>query len=220
MIDPSRLISSAKSVYGAEFDKLFDPIVPIDATRIIEVSHEQRLSLGQHHLTFFHTEGHAKHHVSMLYSATNGLFVGDTTGVRYPEMDGEAIDLIIPSTSPNQYDPETMELSLQLYEKLHASELYFGHYGAYKNPTEAYRQVRYWTPLFLAEGRNAQAASSDFQQQVRYLDDRLKALLFSYLQENDIPTDHPVYQTIPFDTIVSSMGILDYLEKVNTQASR
>ena len=63
-------------------------------------------------------------------------------------MDEEAIDLIIPSTSPNQYDPETMEQSLKLYEKLQASELYFGHYGAYKNPAEAYRQVRYWTPLF------------------------------------------------------------------------
>ncbi|XRD23525.1 hypothetical protein AABM34_13330 [Lysinibacillus fusiformis] len=67
-------------------------------------------------------------------------------------MDGEAIDLIIPSTSPNQYNPETMENSIQLYEKLQASELYFGHYGAYKNPPEAYRQVRYWTPLFLEEG--------------------------------------------------------------------
>lgn len=37
MIDPSRLIRSAKGVYGAEFDRLFDPIVPIDAARIIEV---------------------------------------------------------------------------------------------------------------------------------------------------------------------------------------
>ena len=217
MIDPSRLIRSAKGVYGAEFDRLFDPIVPIDATRIIEVLHEQRLQLGQHHLTFYHTEGHAKHHVSMLYSATNGLFVGDTTGVRYPEMDEEAIDLIIPSTSPNQYNPETMEQSLKLYEKLQANELYFGHYGAYKNPAEAYRQVRYWTPLFLEEGRKAQAASSQFQEQVHYLDARLKELLFNYLQENGIPSDHPVYQTIPFDTIVSAMGILDYLEKANAQ---
>jgi len=217
MIDPSRLIRSAKGVYGAEFDRLFDPIVSIDATRIIEVLHEQRLQLGQHHLTFYHTEGHAKHHVSMLYSATNGLFVGDTTGVRYPEMDEEAIDLIIPSTSPNQYNPETMEQSLKLYEKLQANELYFGHYGAYKNPAEAYRQVRYWTPLFLEEGRKAQAASSQFQEQVHYLDARLKELLFNYLQENGIPSDHPVYQTIPFDTIVSAMGILDYLEKANAQ---
>lgn len=45
MIDPSRLISSAKGVYGTEFDRLFDPIVPIDAARIIEVSHEQQLHL-------------------------------------------------------------------------------------------------------------------------------------------------------------------------------
>lgn len=219
MVDPSRLIASAKSVYGEEFERLFDPIVPIDAKRIVEIGHEQELALGQHKLTFFHTEGHAKHHVSMLYSATNGLFVGDTTGVRYPEMNGEAIDLIIPSTSPNQYNPETMEQSIQLYESLNASELYFGHYGAYKNPKEAYRQVRYWTPLFLAEGKKASEISSIFQEQVHYLDARLKELLFSYLQENGIPASHPVYETIPFDIIVSSMGILDYLEKVKAQQS-
>lgn len=214
MIDPSRLIASAKGVYGAEFDRLFDPIVPIAAERIIEVQHKQQLQLGQHHLTFYHTEGHAKHHVSMLYSATNGLFVGDTTGVRYPEMDGEAIDLIIPSTSPNQYDPATMEQSIQLYETLQASELYFGHYGAYRNPAEAYRQVRYWTPLFLEAGKKARTASNDFQEQTHYLDACLKELLFGYLQENGIADTHPVYQTIPFDTIVSAMGILDYLAKV------
>lgn len=219
MVDPSRLIASAKSVYGEEFERLFDPIVPIDVNRIVEIEHQQELILGKHKLTFFHTEGHAKHHVSMLYSATNGLFVGDTTGVRYPEMDGEAIDLIIPSTSPNQYNPETMEQSIQLYERLNASELYFGHYGAYKNPREAYRQVRYWTPLFLAEGEKASKISSIFQEQVHYLDARLKELLFNYLQENGISAGHPVYETIPFDTIVSSMGILDYLEKVKVQQS-
>ncbi|WP_341302765.1 MBL fold metallo-hydrolase [Lysinibacillus sp. FSL H8-0500] len=213
MIDPSRLIASAKGVYGAEFDRLFDPIVPIAAERIIEVQHKQQLQLGQHHLTFYHTEGHAKHHVSMLYSATNGLFVGDTTGVRYPEMDGEAIDLIIPSTSPNQYDPATMEQSIQLYETLQANELYFGHYGAYRNPAEAYRQVRYWTPFFLEAGKKARTVSNDFQEQAHYLDARLKELLFGYLQENGIADTHPVYQTIPFDTIVSAMGILDYLAK-------
>lgn len=213
MIDPTRLITSAKAVYGQEFQRLFDPIVPVTPERIIEAGHGDILSLGNHHLTFYHTEGHAKHHVSMLYSATNGMFVGDTTGVRYPEMADEAIDLIIPSTSPNQYDPDTMEQSIQLYEKLNVQELYFGHYGAYQNPTEAYRQVRYWTPLFLAEGEKALASSGTLAQQVKLLDTRLQALLHQYLQRNGITESHPVYQTIPFDTAVSAMGILDYLQK-------
>lgn len=213
MVDPSRLIASAKAVYGNEFERLFDPIVPIAPERIIEAGHGDILSLGNHQLTFYHTEGHAKHHVSMHYSATNGLFVGDTTGVRYPEMADEAIDLIIPSTSPNQYDPETMEKSIQLYEELNVQELYFGHYGAYQNPTEAYRQVRYWTPLFLAEGEKALAASDIVEEQVKLLDRGLQTLLHHFLQENGISENHPVYQTIPFDTIVSAMGILDYLAK-------
>ena len=214
MIDPSRLIASAKSIYGQAFDELFDPIVPIAAERVIEIGHGEVLPLGEHQLTFYHTEGHAKHHVSMHYSATNGMFVGDTTGVRYPEMQEEAVDLIIPSTSPNQYDPETMERSIQFYESMNVAELYFGHYGAYKNPQEAYRQVRYWTPLFLAEGEKALVASDSFEEQTNLLDERLKAILHQYLQEQGIADNHPVYQTIPFDTVVSAMGILDYLMKV------
>ena len=213
MIDPSRLIASAKSVYGQAFNKLFDPIVPIDAERVIEIGHEEVLPLGEHQLTFYHTEGHAKHHVSMLYSATNGMFVGDTTGVRYPEMDGEEIDLIIPSTSPNQYDPTTMEKSIQFYERMNVSELYFGHYGAYKDPQEAYRQVRYWTPIFLEEGEKALAASDNFEEQTKLLDECLKAIIHHYLHERGIPDHHPVYETLSFDTNVSAMGILDYLMK-------
>lgn len=213
MVDPSRLIASAKSVYGNEFERLFDPILPVAPERIMEARHEDILSLGHHQLTFYHTEGHAKHHISMHYSATNGLFVGDTTGVCYPEMAEEAIDLIIPSTSPNQYDPETMEQSIQLYETLNVRALYFGHYGAYSNPAEAYRQVRYWTPLFLAEGEKALAASDILSEQVKLLDAGLQALLHQYLQNNGIAENHPVYQTIPFDTAVSAMGILDYLQK-------
>ncbi|MFJ7953189.1 MBL fold metallo-hydrolase [Lysinibacillus sp. NPDC096418] len=214
MIDPSRLIASAKSVYGSEFDELFDPIVPIDDDRVIEVEHGEVLSLGEHQLTFFHTEGHAKHHVSMHYSATNGMFVGDTAGVRYPEMDGEAVDLIIPSTSPNQYDPETMEKSIQFYESMDVAELYFGHYGAYNNPKEAYRQVRYWTPLFLAAGEKALASAGSFELQTNILDEQLQAIIYQYLQEQGIKNNHAVYKVIPFDTLVSAMGILDYLTKV------
>lgn len=218
MIDPSRLIASAKSVYGQAFDELFDPIVPIAAERVIEIGHGEVLHLGEHQLTFYHTEGHAKHHVSIHYSATNGMFVGDTTGVRYPEMDGEAVDLIIPSTSPNQYDPETMEKSIQFYERMNVSELYFGHYGVYKNPQEAYRQVRYWTPIFLTEGEKSLAASNSFEEQTKLLDERLKANIHQYLHEQGIPDHHPVYQTLPFDTQVSAMGILDYLMKAKSNA--
>ena len=213
MIDPSRLIASAKSVYGDEFNELFDPIVPIDAERVIEIGHGEILSLGEHQVTFYHTEGHAKHHVSMHYSATNGMFVGDTTGVRYPEMDGESVDLIIPSTSPNQYDPETMEKSIQLYESMNVAELYFGHYGAYKNPKEAYRQVRYWTPLFLAAGEKALVSAESIEEQTILLDEQLKVMIHHYLQEQGIVDNHPVYNVIPFDTHVSAMGILDYLLK-------
>ena len=213
MIDPSRLIASAKSIYGQEFNELFDPIVPISAEHVIEIGHEEVLSLGEHQLTFYHTEGHAKHHVSMHYSATNGMFVGDTTGVRYPELKGEAVDLIIPSTSPNQYDPVTMEKSIQLYESMNVAELYFGHYGVYKNPQEAYRQVRYWTPLFLAAGEKALATADSLEEQTKLLDERLKTILHEYLQAQGIADNHPIYQTIPFDTVVSAMGILDYFMK-------
>lgn len=213
IIDPSRLIASARSIYGEKFDMLYNPILPVSPERVVIIEDGSTLCFGQSNVLFYHTRGHADHHISMLESSTNGLFVGDTTGVFYPQLKDEEVHLIIPSTSPNQFDPNLMEQSIQLFERLNASQLYFGHYGVYQNPSHAYSQVRYWLPIFLAEGKNAMAEKDGFSERASYLEKRLFEHIVAYLRGFQIPDHHPVYQVIKLDVNVSAMGIIDYLTK-------
>lgn len=214
LVNPSRLIASAKSVYGDQFDTLFDPILPVEETRLRTVADGDQLVLGETILTFHHTKGHANHHISIHDSKSNGIFVGDTTGVYYPELLEENFDLILPSTSPNQFDPGAMEQSIQLYEKLAPSQLYFGHYGVYYEPNMAYEQVRYWLPIFLEEGKKAMAVKEEFYERSRDLEKRLNALVNDYVLQHGLMLNHPVFKVIPLDTAVSAMGIIDYLVKL------
>ncbi|MGG0657649.1 MBL fold metallo-hydrolase [Rummeliibacillus pycnus] len=214
LVDPSRLIDSAKSVYGEKFDGIFGEILPIDEEKFYAVENGDTLTLGKSTLTFYHTKGHANHHISIHESLTNGMFVGDTTGVYYPDMAKEDFDIILPSTSPNQFDPDLMEESIQLYEKINPDTLYFGHYGAYPHPEIAYAEVRRYLPLFVEAGRQAMKEESDFTKQVNRTDQILLESILNELQAKGLPKDHPVFNVIPLDIEVSAMGIVDYLIKV------
>lgn len=213
LVDPSRLIASAKSVYGEKFDGIFGDILPISEEKIHAVGHEESLEIGASTLTFYHTKGHANHHISIHDSLTNGLFVGDTTGVYYPDMAEEDFDIILPSTSPNQFDPDLMEESIQLYERIQPAIIYFGHYGTYTNPETAYSEVRRLLPIFVEAGRQAMQEESVFSNQVMRTEQLLTTTIFKELHSKGLSEDHPVFSVIPLDLAVSAMGIVDYLVK-------
>ena len=66
MIDPTKLILGAKAVYKEDFDKLFDPILPIEEERVHIVQHGDTLQIAEDRiLTFYDTPAHAKHHISI-----------------------------------------------------------------------------------------------------------------------------------------------------------
>ena len=100
MIDPTKLILGAKAVYKEDFDKLFDPILPIEEERVHIVQHGDTLQIAEDRiLTFYDTPGHAKHHISIHDSLTNGIFTGDTIGIYYRELADLGVELYLPSTS-------------------------------------------------------------------------------------------------------------------------
>lgn len=219
LVDPSRLIASARSVYGENFDVIFGEILPISEKQLHAVGDREILKLGSSTLTFYYTKGHANHHISIHESLTNGMFVGDTTGVYYPDMLGEDFDVILPSTSPNQFDPSLMEDSIQLYEKIDPAILYFGHYGSYHHPEFAYAEVRRYLPVFVDAGRQAMQEETDFTKQVRRTEEILTNSIFAELQEKGLSEDHPIFKVIPLDIAVSAMGIVDYLSKAMIKQS-
>ncbi|MCT2536912.1 MBL fold metallo-hydrolase [Aquibacillus koreensis] len=216
LADPSRLIQGAKAVYGDSFDHLFDPIVPVPEDRIITKNDGETLKVGENRtLTFFDTPGHAKHHFSIYDSLSNGIFTGDTLGILYPPTETHDFELVLPSTSPNQFDPEDMLLSLDRVEDLGVDSIFFGHYGKAQNPESVYEQIKFWLPKFVEIGEKEYdlTANLPFEEKAKSVEAKLYQMISEFLEEKGVPSSDHVHQHIKVDLAICAQGIVDYLQK-------
>lgn len=210
LIDPSRLIAGARAVYHDDFDRLFDPIEAVPEERILIRGDGDTLQIGGNcALEFLDSPGHANHHFSIYDPVSRGMFTGDTAGVLYPQLKKDGIHLVLPSTSPNQFDPDAMLASLSRFEASKLSRIYFGHFGMSEQVDDVYRQIREWLPVFVAEGESSLAAGQTYDELSRKLVERVS----DHLQSQGINDDHEVFEVLKLDLQVCSMGILDYLHK-------
>ncbi|HLE00523.1 MAG TPA: MBL fold metallo-hydrolase [Bdellovibrionota bacterium] len=137
VIDPSRLIESAKKVYGEEaYRKLYGEISPVDATRVRSVADQEEIG----GVRFLHTRGHANHHVCIFDEELNGLFTGDSFGLAYPALQRNGL-FIFPSTSPTDFDPEEAKKSVRLICETGARRLFLTHFGELTEVEEAAKQL-------------------------------------------------------------------------------
>ncbi|WP_409174728.1 MBL fold metallo-hydrolase [Brevibacillus fortis] len=210
LIDPSRLIAGARAVYHDDFDRLFDPIEAVPEERILIRGDGDTLKIGENCvLEFLDSPGHANHHYSIYDPVSRGMFTGDTAGVLYPQLKKDSIHLVLPSTSPNQFDPDAMLASLSRFEARKLSRIYFGHFGMSEQVDDVYRQLREWLPVFVAEGESAISAGQTYVE----LSHKLFGQVSDHLQSQGVNDDHEVFEVLKLDLQVCSMGILDYLHK-------
>ena len=117
LADPSRLMASARMVYGDALDALFGTLAPTPAERIETVEQTGVVDLGGgRRLDSHYSPGHAKHHVGLLDSASGDLYVGDAAGVYLPET-GD----LRAATPPPDFDLDTALASLRLFGALRAA---------------------------------------------------------------------------------------------------
>lgn len=211
LADPEKLIKGAKAVYGESFYDLFDPIIPIPEERLIEKDEGDTLTIGTNcTLEFFNTPGHAKHHFSIYDPVSNGLFTGDTVGVRYETLIEDGVNFFLPTTSPNHFDPEAMHESIDRIRNMNLNRIYYGHFGMTQNIQEALGQVSEWLDIFVAEGEKVVDNGKTDVELSRTLLNRLQ----SYLRTLDVEDDHDVYTVLKVDMQVCAMGIIDYFQKL------
>ncbi|PFA68859.1 MBL fold metallo-hydrolase [Bacillus sp. AFS015802] len=212
LIDPSRLISGAKAVYGEKFDELFHPIIPIPEDRILVMGQGESLSIGDTcTLTFYHTPGHANHHLSIHDSVSNGMFTGDTCGIQYTIGSKR---FYFPSTSPNQFDPKQMKESIRMYRNLHLDRLYFGHYGVTEEVSFALSEVDKWLDLFMKKSEEMYSSHVTMKENVSTITSALFDLTKHELVQKGIDPLNPVFSLLELDMNVSAMGIVDYFIKL------
>lgn len=119
MVDPTRLVSSARKVFGDYFDEMWGEVVPVPERNIRVLKGGE--SDGPWRVEY--TPGHAKHHVCYLHEPTRTAFTGDVTGVRIEG--GPAF----PPTPPPDIDPPLWHESLEKVAAWQPDRIAFQHFG-------------------------------------------------------------------------------------------
>ncbi len=121
MVDPERLLTSARRLYGEDMDRLWGDFLPVPEANIRELLGGETLRDG---FEVAYTPGHASHHVSYLHEGT--AFVGDVGGVRI-----DPTALTIPPTPPPDISLEAWHESIELIAAWRPERLAITHFGAY-----------------------------------------------------------------------------------------
>ncbi len=119
MIEPSRLLKSARRLYGPDMDRLWGAMTPVPERNLRVLAGGERL-LGSFEVAY--TPGHASHHVSYLHDGT--AFVGDTGGVRITPS-----SLVVPPTPPPDIDVEAWHESIARIAAWRPQRLAITHFG-------------------------------------------------------------------------------------------
>jgi glyoxylase-like metal-dependent hydrolase (beta-lactamase superfamily II) len=215
LINPERLEAGARQVYGEDFDRLFHPIVPIPADRVIIKKHNEKLALSKDcELTFYDTPGHSRHHFSIYDEKSKGIFTGDTAGVNYGYI-LNGTNLYLPSTSPNQFNPLEMKHSLDLYRQLDLEKIYFGHFGISDEPQNVLTEVENWLKIFIETAREIHRDYDSLESRMTALSHALKKEVLN--SDHRLSENKGFIRLLDLDMKVSAMGLIDYIEKERSQ---
>ncbi|OYW75206.1 MAG: hypothetical protein B7Z37_14365 [Verrucomicrobia bacterium 12-59-8] len=123
LIDPSKLIESARMVYGAQMDALWGDMLPVPAERVIALQDNERVSLGETEIIAWDTPGHARHHHA--FAIGDLCFTGDVAGMRL-----EHSRYLSVTAAPPQFDPVAYVQSVDRLAAANFKTLYLTHFGA------------------------------------------------------------------------------------------
>jgi glyoxylase-like metal-dependent hydrolase (beta-lactamase superfamily II) len=207
MMDPSRLISSARSVYGDEtFKNLYGEIEPISPNRIRTLEDEEELHIGTRTLKFLHTRGHANHHFCILDSGSNSIFTGDAFGLAYPALQQRGL-FIFPSTSPTDFDPTEAILSIQKIVNSKVESAYLTHFGKIQDLQEAGNQLSAYLE-FSEKLMNQAASMQESSDKIeKFCFESLKDHSTHLLEKKGIPVDSDVWSWLEMDIQLNAAGI-------------
>jgi len=148
LLDPSKLIRNAETVYG-NLDNilaLHGEILPIPDESLFPVSNMELNIGGGISLKIFETPGHAPHHICLFEPETGCLFSGEALGHYIPEL-----ELLSPAVAPPGFDLEASKKTLQKIREFNPRTICFSQFGQHRDPIfvieESERQMDYYYEL-------------------------------------------------------------------------
>ena len=205
LIDPSKLVAGAMTVYGEEkFKEYYGEIIPIDANRVTEADDNFILDFDGRELRFIDTPGHARHHFCIWDKTTKTMFTGDTFGISYRDLDHQDDVYILPSTSPVQFDPEALTKSINQIMDFKPERVCLTHFSAIKPTKKAVNKliesVHFVSNLAIKHADKNDAESIIYNNMMDYF---LKGLNEIGFQNNDVARDR-----LSLDVQINTQGLI------------
>lgn len=206
LVDPEKLLTSARRVFGSVLDDVFGVLRPTEAQRVRALGDTGSIDLGGgRSLSTFHSPGHAQHHVGLVDSLTGDLYVGDAAGIYIPE----TADLR-PATPPPDFDLDLAVSSLERFRAVGPTRLLFSHFGpvAEVEPTldRSIEELRLWVELV----KDVRASALDLDHAVAMVTERTRDRYARYLSDPDLQEKHEHLS----GTAANIAGINRWLDKV------
>ncbi len=132
LVDPTRLVASARRVYGESFDRFVGDVVPVPQANIRLL--EDGTAVDAYRSAW--TPGHAWHHVAFHDLGSGDCYPGDIAGVCL------APGIVIPPTPPPDIDLDAWRASLETVEGWRPQRLLLPHFGPIDDVQEHFELIR------------------------------------------------------------------------------
>lgn len=206
LLDPTRLIESARRAWGPASDQLWGPVIPAPPARLRSLRGGERLALKGGELQVLATPGHARHHLAFLDTRLKAVLAGDAAGVRL-----ERSDRLRPAVPPPDLDLELLFQSLAAMAATEPRQLLLSHFGPtpggaadlarYRSVVEQWRDVALsaarerpeagWIAARLQRADGAASANPDPASMVSGYDLAAQGLLRYFQTRGLVPTPGP-----------------------------
>jgi glyoxylase-like metal-dependent hydrolase (beta-lactamase superfamily II) len=133
LIDPRRLLDSARRLYGDDLERLWGDVLPVPAENVVALRGGEEIE----GFRVAHVPGHASHHVAYLHASSGDAYVGDVAGVRIPP--GK---FTVAPTPPPDIDVEAWEASLRTVAAWRPRRLCLTHFGPVNEVEEQLERMR------------------------------------------------------------------------------
>ncbi len=127
LINPEKLMASAKQIYQEKMDSLWGEMHAIPETQVYSVADGEVFNIDNVSLKALHTLGHASHHIT--WQMDNVVFTGDVAGIKIGH---EKMPVIAPLPPPD-IDVEAWFNSIDILKNCGADTFYLTHFGKANN---------------------------------------------------------------------------------------
>jgi glyoxylase-like metal-dependent hydrolase (beta-lactamase superfamily II) len=215
LVDPSKLVASATSVYGEKrFAELYGKIEPIAQERVRALEDGESFTLGDATLRVLHTQGHAKHHFVVDDPATGTVYTGDSFGLVYPALQKDGKRFAIATTSPTDFDPVEARKSLDRIVGLGEPSACLTHFDEIRDVAEVARQLHAW--IDRSEKWRDDAAKSDapIAEMTARIQTELRKAIEEDIESRGITFGDAEWKVLALDIELNAQGIAFVADKM------